>query len=187
MYGFLSSNALYSASLWFRMFFFFTPSDTSGSYYFELNISQVLLVKVLFIKKHATLFFSLLGWRNIIAPSLFLCLFGISMGWYWRKNLAKSGGFGKKYKKGDGYTGGIQTFCTQWIFFLSLKRRNLQNNRMRSLSTFRFWFSNEISIFPLIFALLADSWLALDNYWGGGIIITKLITSFLYSIFEFKG
>ena len=93
----------------------------------------------------------------------------------------------KKYKKGDGYIGGIQTFCTQWIFYLSLKRRNLQNNRTRSSSTFWFWFSNEISIFPLIFALLADSRLALDNYWGGGIIITKLITSFLYSIFEFKG
>ena len=83
-----------------KCLFFLTPSDTSGSYYFELNISQMLLVKVLFIKKHAILFLSLLGWRNVIAPSLFLCLFGISMGWYWRKNLAKSGGFGKNIKRG---------------------------------------------------------------------------------------
>ena len=50
--------------------------------------------------------------------SLFLGLYGISLGRYSQKSLAKSGGFGKKDKKGDGhikaavYRRGIQTFCT---------------------------------------------------------------------------
>ena len=52
MYGFCSSNALYSASLSFRMFIFIlTPFDTSDCYYFGLNLSLVLLIKVFFYKK----------------------------------------------------------------------------------------------------------------------------------------
>ena len=61
MYGFCSSNGLYSASLSFRIFIFIsTLFDTWDCYFFRLNLSLVLLVKVFFIKKHATLLFSLL-------------------------------------------------------------------------------------------------------------------------------
>ena len=82
MYRFWSSNALYSASLSFRMFIFLlTPFDTSGCYYFGLNLSQVLLIKVFFVKKHVTLFFSLLKMEKYLYHmSLFLCLFCISLG-----------------------------------------------------------------------------------------------------------
>ena len=61
-YGFRRGNALYSASLSFRMsFFLLTPFDTWDCHYFGLNFSHVLLIKVLFFeKKHETLFFSLL-------------------------------------------------------------------------------------------------------------------------------
>ena len=52
MYGFCSSNALYSARLLFRMFvFILTPFDTSDCYYVGLNLSLVLLIKVFFIYK----------------------------------------------------------------------------------------------------------------------------------------
>ena len=34
--------------------------------------------------------------------SLFLCLSGISLEWYWGKSLAKSGGFRKKIKGAGG-------------------------------------------------------------------------------------
>ena len=51
-YEFCWSNALYSASLSFRTFIFLlTPFDTLDCYCFGLNLSLVLLIKVLFIKK----------------------------------------------------------------------------------------------------------------------------------------
>ena len=44
----------YSISLSFRMYIsLLTPFDTGDWYYFRLNLSQVLLIKVLFIKMHA--------------------------------------------------------------------------------------------------------------------------------------
>ena len=46
MYGFCSSNALYPASLLFRMFIFIlSPFDTWDCCYFGLNLSLVLLTK----------------------------------------------------------------------------------------------------------------------------------------------
>ena len=38
----------------------------------------------------------------------FICLSGNSLGWYCRKRLAKSKGFGKNGARGKGF----QTFCT---------------------------------------------------------------------------
>ena len=53
--------------------------------------------------------------------NLFLCLSGISLERYCQKSLAKSGGFGKKDKKGRLpcrgmylWKGGVQTFCSLW-------------------------------------------------------------------------
>ena len=37
--------------------------------------------------------------------SLFLCLSAVSLGQYCQKSLAKSGGFGKNIKRGDGHAG----------------------------------------------------------------------------------
>ena len=39
---------------------------------------------------------------KILPHELFLCLFGISLGQYCRKSLAKSGGFRKNIQKGVG-------------------------------------------------------------------------------------
>ena len=88
-YKFFSSNALYFISFSFKIFIFLlTPCDTFDCYYFGPNLSQVLLIKVLFIKKHVTLFFSLLKMKK----RLFLCLSGISMGQYsWKKSCQKRG------------------------------------------------------------------------------------------------
>ena len=64
-YIFFSSNALYLVSFSFKMFIFLlTPFDTFDCYYFGPNLSQVLLIKELFIKKHVTLFFSLLKMKK---------------------------------------------------------------------------------------------------------------------------
>ena len=61
MYGVCSRNAVYSASLSFRMFIFhltaFDNSDYYFGYYFGLNISLVLRIKELFIKKYFTFAF----------------------------------------------------------------------------------------------------------------------------------
>ena len=51
-YRFFRSNALYLKRLLLRMFIFLlTPFDTWDCYNFESNLNQVLLLKVLYIKK----------------------------------------------------------------------------------------------------------------------------------------
>ena len=71
MYGFCSSNALYSTSLSFRMFIFLlTPFDTWDCYYFGSKIksqSDVAYKKVAY--KKAWVYFCLymeLHWGNIV-------------------------------------------------------------------------------------------------------------------------
>ena len=57
-YEFFWSNALYSASLSFKMFIFLlTAFDTWECDSFGLNLSQVLLMKVLFFKKACNIAF----------------------------------------------------------------------------------------------------------------------------------
>ena len=102
LYEFCSSNALYSASLLFGMFIFrLIHFKTWDCYYFGLNISLVLLIKVLFIRKRIYRFCSLLKMKQLWCMSLFLRLSIISLGRYWRKSLAKGGGTRKKDKKGE--------------------------------------------------------------------------------------
>ena len=50
-YGFSSSNALYSASLSFILLLFLLITFDTWDFYFESNLSLVLLVKVLLIKR----------------------------------------------------------------------------------------------------------------------------------------
>ena len=52
--------------------------------------------------------------------SLFLRLSGISLGQYYRKSLAKSGGFVKKIRGGDGYVGGGLSFERGVQIFITL-------------------------------------------------------------------
>ena len=49
MYGFCSSNALYSVSISFT-FFLVTPFDTRDSCYFKSNLNLLMYIKVLLIK-----------------------------------------------------------------------------------------------------------------------------------------
>ena len=64
MYGFCNNNALYSASLLFKMFIFLLTSfETWDCHYFGSNLSLVSLIKVLLIKKHALLFCSLFNMK----------------------------------------------------------------------------------------------------------------------------
>ena len=65
VYEICSSNALYSACLSFRMFIFILTSfDTCDCYYFGLNLSLMLFVKVFFIKKKCNVVFSLLKMKK---------------------------------------------------------------------------------------------------------------------------
>ena len=52
MYEFYSNNAIYPESISLAIFFsFLTPFDTRDGYYFESNLSLVLLIIVFLIKK----------------------------------------------------------------------------------------------------------------------------------------
>ena len=116
MWGFCSSNA---PSLSFTIsIFILNLFDTWHCYYFGLNLSLVLLVKIFCIKKHVMLFFSPLKMKKLCHMSLFLCLSGISLGWYCWKGLAKIGEFRKIVKMGGiVYRVRVQFLCTLWITF----------------------------------------------------------------------
>ena len=65
MHGFCSNDAIYSASLSFTLFIFLlTLFDTFSCYYFKSDLSLLMHVKVLFIKKHIILFCSLLNMKK---------------------------------------------------------------------------------------------------------------------------
>ena len=57
--------------------FLLTPFDTWDCYYFKLNLSQVLLIKVLFIKKACKVFFSLLKWKNNFATWVYFSIYPV--------------------------------------------------------------------------------------------------------------
>ena len=85
MYGFCSSSALYSASFSFKMFIFIlTPFDTWDCYYFGLNLSLILLLKVFFV-------YPVFHWGDIVEN-------------VWPKvgDMEK-----KKIKKGNNHVGGV--------------------------------------------------------------------------------
>ena len=52
------------------LIFILTPFDTWDFYYFGLNFSLLLLIKIFFIKKHVTLFF-----RNNFATWIYFCVY----------------------------------------------------------------------------------------------------------------
>ena len=72
----------------------------------EIIISK-LLIKVFFIKKHVTLFLSLLKMKKELCNmKLFLCSSDFSLGRFCQKILTKSRGFGKNIKRRDGHITG---------------------------------------------------------------------------------
>ena len=93
MYGFCSNNIFYSGSLSFRVFiicFFWLLLILLDCFYFMSNLSLVSLIKLLLIE--------------ICNVSLFLCLFGISLGQYCQKNIVVKSGSGK----GEGGRGRVR-------------------------------------------------------------------------------
>ena len=94
IYGFCSSNAPYP-SLSFRMLIFIlTRFDTWKFYYFGLNFSLVLLIKIFFIKKHVTLLL-----RNNFATLIY---FRVYLVFHWHDIVEKvlpKVGVPKRYKK----------------------------------------------------------------------------------------
>ena len=92
MYGIGSSNALYPASLSFRMFIIISL--------FRIKPQPGVVYKSAVFKKHLTVLLSSLKLeKELCHMVLFLCLFGISLGQYCRKSLAKSKGFRKNIKR----------------------------------------------------------------------------------------
>ena len=106
--------------------FLLTPFDAWDLYYLGLNLSQVLLIKALFINKACNVFSFLKKWRNNFTARVY---FFVSSVFIWgdivRKVLPKAGGLEKIQKKGGGgliaregslsIEVGIQTFCTLWF------------------------------------------------------------------------
>ena len=105
MYRFCGNNALYSlytARLWYAvLIFLWTPFDTWDCYYFESNLYLVLHIKMLFIKKACNFVLQSSKHEEITFPHEFTPVFILySIGAILSKNVVKSGGFGKKYKRG---------------------------------------------------------------------------------------
>ena len=88
IYGFCSSNTLYSASPSFRMLIFLlAPFDTCNCYYFESDFNLVPLIKVSYTKKANNVIFSFLDITlkndfEIILSYELLCLTRISLRQY---------------------------------------------------------------------------------------------------------
>ena len=87
IYGFCSSNALYSASLSFRMIIFililFNLYLLDFLLFWMKSQPSVAYKSIFFKKKHVTLFFSVLKMKKWLCHiSLFFCLSSISLGWY---------------------------------------------------------------------------------------------------------
>ena len=107
-YGFSSSNALYSASLSFIILLFLLITFDTWDFYFESNLSLVLLVKVLLIKrackvllyspKHEEITF-LHNSIFVFIPYLIEAILS--------KKMSRSGGLEKRYKKWVCHMGGM--------------------------------------------------------------------------------
>ena len=105
IYGFCSSNTLYSDSLQSistRMFHTFDNWD----HYFESNLNLELLIQVFFIKKHVTLFLNLLKRKTLPQEIIFVFIWYF-IGMILPKNSDQMQGVWKKdKKKGWSYSGG---------------------------------------------------------------------------------
>ena len=108
LYGFCSSDALYSESLPSISTRMFDTFDNWDHYYFKSNLSLELLIKVFLYKKHVTFFLSLLKRKKEICHmKLFLCSSGTSLGAILSKNSYQKRGVQKKdQKEGWSYNGG---------------------------------------------------------------------------------
>ena len=97
--------------------FLLTPFDTWGCYYFGSNLSLMLLMKVLLIKKHLTLFFSLLTWRINFATFIFVFVRYV-IGEILSKNCCQMGigGRGWQYIWGCVWKR-VQSFYIIWLHY----------------------------------------------------------------------
>ena len=133
MYGFCWNNVLYITILSF--IFLLTAFDTKGCYYFESNLSLVLLIKVSLTKKKRHVmqwYFEALkndffSWISLKFSSFHFFGFIETIS---SKNV-KSEGFGKKIKWrltiyiGVVYRRGVQTICTPCFYKMCLHTSNL--------------------------------------------------------------
>ena len=107
----------------FRMFIFLlTRFDTWDCYYFRLNLSQVLLIQVLFIKKICKMFLSLLK-MNFVTWVCFCVYLVFQWGCIVRSLAKRVSGLKKIEKVKDGHIGEggiyrrrIQNFTTLKTF-----------------------------------------------------------------------
>ena len=77
IYGFCSSNVLYSASLSFKIFIFLiVPSDTWDCNFFKSNLSLLIYIKVLLVK-HITLFCSPRNINKQLFSSVYFCVYPV--------------------------------------------------------------------------------------------------------------
>ena len=141
IYGFCNSNALYSESLQgisTRMFNTFDNWD----HYFESHLSLKLLIKVFFIKKHVTLFLSLLKMKKELCNmKLFLCSSDFSLGRFCQKILTKSRGFGKNIKRRDGHITGCGKCWVRGVY-----RRGIKPSAHYALKCFKTKLSDKSQI-----------------------------------------
>ena len=75
MYGFCSNNATFLTSVSFMFIFVSTPFDNWDSYYFESNLSLVLLIKVFLRKKACNVVLQSSKLEDIILPQDFIFAF----------------------------------------------------------------------------------------------------------------
>lgn len=105
MYGFGNSNALYTLILSFTMFILLLTPINTWDCWFRSIPSLLLLVKVLRIKRHMTLFLVSYLWRNNCQLWANFCFSCILLGWCCQ-NKVRSREFWKKYNINE------ETFCT---------------------------------------------------------------------------
>ena len=103
MYGFCSSNALYSEPLPGISTRMFDTFDDWG-HYFKSKLSLELIIKVFFIKKHVTLFLCLLKKKNFATWNYFCVHLVFHWGDIVKKFWPKAGGLEKRKKEGWSYS-----------------------------------------------------------------------------------
>ena len=126
IYGFCSSNVLYSASLSFKIFIFLiVPSDTWDCNSFKSNLSLLIYIKVLLVK-HITLFCSPRNINKQLFSSVYFCVYPVlQQGGIVMKMFSEKGYREKRYKgRGWGwgrwpyrrviYRGGASTSWALW-------------------------------------------------------------------------
>ena len=103
IYGFCSSNVLYSASLSFKIFIFLiVPSDTWDCNFFKSNLSLLIYIKVLLVK-HITLFCSPRNINKQLFSSVYFCVYPVLQQGVVVMKMFSEKGYREKRYKGRGW------------------------------------------------------------------------------------